>query len=316
MKDFRKKIFSVLLCCLLVFLLIGCDDSTSEAIEDINNEVRSYDEVDISDVPDLEDGSQDFSNLSEIDDFNAESFIDENLGEMMMMMASGLGSVSNVAESCIAGDGSLANSKDMEMGFAIHIDDEEMYYTENGEVDYDFSMDIDWFDLVVVGSTTTSIVDILNDGFCEVVPDMSLYLSTHFILGFNGDYDYLPYSLKLNIETDQDSSGDIVASGSLNLSFASRVVIDSNLGVIGFKLDIADFEDLTEADFDAIEDIFDELDSESDLDETWEDIEQIIWGNTDDTHISLEVNVADSTGLLGTKLYEDEDLFHEFIGVD
>ena len=46
----------------------------------------------------------------------------------------------------------------MEMGFAIHIDDEEMYYTENGEDDYDFSMNIDWFDLVVVGSTTTSIV--------------------------------------------------------------------------------------------------------------------------------------------------------------
>ncbi|MCY1153382.1 MAG: hypothetical protein OWP43_13280 [Sphaerochaetaceae bacterium] len=308
MKEIGKKVFSIFLCSLLVFILIGCDDSTSQAIEDINNEVRSYEEVDVSDVPDLEDGSQDFDDISEMTDFTVEGYIDDYFPEMMLIMASGLGTISNVTESYMEGDGTLSNSKDMEIGLAIHIDDEQMYYTEDGQEDYNFSMDIDWFDLVFIGSTDTSIVDILNHGFEDLPPDMSLYVSTNFILGYNGDYDYIPYSLKLSIETEQNSSGETEVSGSFNLSFASRNINTSYLGVMGFKFDIADFEGLTEDDIEDVNDILDQVDSDSDLDEVWDDIEEIMWGNTEDTHLTLEISVADSTGLLGSQVYEDEEL--------
>lgn len=308
MREIGKKVFSIILCSLLVLILIGCDDATSQAIEDINNEVRSYEEVDVSDVPDLEDGSQDFDDISEMTDFTVEDYIDDNFPEMMILMAYGIGTISNVTESYMEGVGTLSNSKDMKIGLAIHIDDEQMYYTEDGQEDYDFYMDIDWFDLVMIGSTDTSIVDILNDGFEDLPPDMSLYVSTNFILGYNGDYDYIPYSLKFSIETEQNSSGETEASGSFNLSFASRSINTSYLGVMGFKFDIADFEGLTEDDIEDVNDILDQVDSDSDLDEVWDDIEEIMWGNTEDTHLTLEISVADSTGLLGSQVYEDEEL--------
>ncbi len=307
MKVIRKKVFSIILCILLVFMLIGCDDSTSQVIEDINNEVKSYDEVDISEIPNPDENFDTYNDLSDMSDFDSDEFIETNVGNMMLIMLQGLTSISNVTESYYNGYGSFSNSKDMDMGLVLHIDDEEMYYTEEDDDEYIYSMNIDWFDLVMSGSTATSIADILNDGVDAMDKDVSLNLSAYFILGINGSYDYIPYSIKFNIEIDQENVDDILLSSALDLSYATRVIFNSYIGVMGFKLDLADIEGLTAEDIEEIFDIINSIDDESDLDQLWLDIEEIIWDNTDDTHISLEINVGDSTGLLGSMVYEDED---------
>lgn len=328
MKKAKFKSLTIVLFSLFAFLLVGCDDTASQ---NFNDEVHSFKEVGTSDILDAEDTDlYDPLRDDEFYDFDEDEFISVALQRTFWGIAYSLETIPYIILNYE--DGTVSSTKDISMDILFHIDDESLYFEPDDVDSSTVSLYIEWLDLIASGNLYDPIADLLNEDFNEIDKEMSLDLSTYFTTELISE----PINnsgincIDLSLNVDQDDSSDMTLSGHLDYSFAARIINTENsaLGAFSANLSIDEIDSFNGADYEyvgiqienLISDILssegDSLESQidaSDYVDVWEDIENNIWGNTSNDHISVEFVLADAEGVINSATLVDEDLFKQYL---
>ncbi len=314
----KNKFQFILLVCsfIVVVLLTGCPGFLSTPNDEIYNNVNPYHKVTTSEIPKI-DYSNNYILLRDKPNINIDTYIEDNLEMYKRFFISGIDDLDRILYNWQAGEGVTLNPKSIDLGLSLHIKDDNIsYFIEDQS--RTFEIDINWIDFILKGSTNSSLSYLLNEDFFEMDKEIELNISSYFTEYISSGM-YMPYSIYFNIIVDKNDDEHIM-SGDLQISFASRIFhisgdenINDALGNLSASLTIEKFEDLSESDLTYIGYLLSNLNENSNYDSVWNSIENKIWNNTSETHMSLKLSVGDEQGLLQTKTYSDAELFELLI---
>ena len=314
----KNKFQFILLVCsfFVVVLLTGCPGFLSTPNDEIYNNVNPYHKVTTSEIPKI-DYSNNYILLRNDSDITIDTYIEDNLEMYESFFISGIDDLDRILYNWQAGEGVILDPKSIDLGLSLHIKDDNINYFID-EQSENYRIDIDWIDFILNGSTNSSLSYLLNEEFFEMDKEIELNISSYFTSTSSWS-QYMPYSIYLNVIVDKKDDEHIM-SGDLQISFASRLFIysgdeniEDTLGNISASLNIEKFEDLSESDLTYIGYLLSNLDENSNYESVWNSIENKIWNNTSETHMSLNLSVGDEQGVLQTKTYSDAELFELLI---
>lgn len=308
-----KKVLIINVVLFSFIFLNSCEDFFSSNQTPTQEEIHDYHKVNISEIPNLS-NSQNYILYRNIPNFDENSYIDDNY-EVYLYELELINDVFNeTLEKYENGEGDITNPRDMSLKFELHVDNDVLEYDSNDNNDK-ITLNTKWLDFIVNGSTTASIVDILNGFVTNESIDMDVNLSNYAIIDYHDGADYIPFSSFINIQEKIDDSDNVLLSGKLSLSFASRLYNDNYnaLGKIGATLYLKEFDNLNVNNLITIFSTIDSLgynSTRTDFENAWNQIKAIIWGSSEEGPcISATLYLADDQGVIDTKTYSDLDMF-------
>ncbi|NCD07619.1 MAG: hypothetical protein EOL97_16035 [Spirochaetia bacterium] len=311
-----KVVKKVLIFSIVLFSLIflnSCEDFFSSYQTPIVEELHSYHKVTVDEIPNHP-NSDNYILYRDIPNFDSDTFIDNNY----LLYLNALAEINDVFNETLEkyenGEGDITNPRDMSLKFELHVDNDVLEYKANDNTEK-ISLETKWLDFIVNGSTSASIADLMTNFIYNTSGDMEVSISNYSIIDFDDGLGYVPFSSFINIKGELDDSENVLLSGNLSVSFASRLYDFNNnaLGKIGATIYVKEFDNLNANNLLSIYNIVDSLGnnpSRNEYENAWNQIKSIIWGSSEEGPcISATLYLADEQGIIDSETYSDLNMF-------
>ncbi len=303
MKKKLQIIVSLIVSCVMLINFISCSDPLNNATS-TKNLVHDYKSVNESDLPNFELANY---NSGILVDSDAQTLIEENYLEYVNCLQNAIGSTLLVFNSFDPTTQTMYSTRDINSEFIFQIYDDNLSIKNNDDDSQVLSLDVDWFDIYLKGSSPENVIDIFLGEADSIESEFDVVVSAEFsesVMCTNDLIASIFTEIKINNEGRVDSSPYI--SGELDVSFASRYLdTDNNLYYnLSGEVIVDEFSNLTEDKFNQILGTlissFGDGSQVPDYEDIASQIQNVIW-NDDLNHISLTLTIGDDEGSLGSK---------------
>jgi len=303
MRNKFKNLIILIFSTLIITLFISCPNSISDT-NLTKSKVHDYQSVDESDLPTF---SLEGYNSGIEEDSDAPTLIEDNYLEYVNCLQNAIGSTLAVFNSFDPTSQTMYSTRDINSEFIFQIYDDNLSIKNNDDDSQVLSLDVDWFDIYLKGSSPENVIDILLGDADSIASEFDVVVSAEFsesVMCTNDLIASIFAEIKINNDGGVDSNPYI--SGELDVSFASRYLDTANnlYYNLGGELIIDEFSNFTEAKFNQILGIIMSSIGDGsqvpDYEAIASQVQNVIWGD-DANHISLTLTIGDDDESLGRK---------------